>query len=205
MYRETLTLENALKLEQEGKIVIYNNINNNILSYIKDWRNNWEQLRKKYKNIPSNKLINFAGFDYLIEYKFIEIDTPTTINWVYMYGHDMSTRVKLDQFHSKGQYVYILTNIAYPNMVKIGKAVNPQNRIRQINNAGVVVEWELRWSLPVSNDYKVENLIHDDLVHLRMSSYQNSSREFFNISFEDAINRILYLAEDFIVGEPIVY
>jgi hypothetical protein len=206
MYREIISLDEAISLEQEGKIIIYNpNITNTSLSTVEEWKNNWDLLRKKYYHIGIQKLSSFINFEYLIEYKFIEGINPITINWVYMYAQDVESKVKLDNFHSRGQYVYILTNIGYPDMVKIGKAVSPQKRIRQINNAGVVIEWELKWALPVSNDYKVEKLIHDQLANLRRSSYQGSDREFFEISLEEAKEKILILAEDFITGEPINY
>jgi hypothetical protein len=206
MYRDIILLEEALLLEEKEKIIIYNpNVINSSLSHINKWKENWDFLRKKYRHINISKLSDFANFTYLIEYKSIEDNNPNIINWVYMYGQDVESKLKLDQSYYRGQYVYILTNIAYPRVVKIGKAVNPQKRIRQINNAGVVVEWELKWALPVSDDYKVEKLIHDNLKLLRQSTYQGSDREFFEISLEEAKKRILYLAKNFITGKPINY
>jgi hypothetical protein len=206
MYRDLISLEEALLLEEKEQIIIYNpNIVDSLLSYVNEWKENWDFLRKKYRHIDISKLSDFANFAYLIEYKFIEDDNPNIINWVYMYGQDVESKLKLEQSYYRGQYVYILTNIAYPGMVKIGKAVNPQKRIRQINNAGVIIEWELKWALPVSDDYKVEKLIHDDLRLIRKSTYQGSDREFFEISLEEAKTRILYLAKNFITGEPINY
>jgi hypothetical protein len=206
MYRDNISLEEALLLEEKQQIIIYNpNTINTSLSYIKEWKNNWDLLRKKYRHIDISKLPDFANFTYLIEYKFIENGNPIITNWVYMYGQDVESRLRLDQLNSRGQYIYILTNIAYPDMIKIGKAINPQKRVRQINNAGIIVEWELKWALPVSDDYKVETLIHNDLRLIRQSTYQGSDREFFSISLEEAKERILFLAKDFITGEPTNY
>ena len=206
MFQEVISFEKALLLEQEGKIVIYNpNQVESVFSSILEWKNNWEQLRKKFRKISSNKLASFASFEYIIEHKFMEGEDPITTNWVYMYGQDTGTREKLDQFHTKGQYVYILTNVAYPGVCKIGKAINPQKRVRQINNAGVISEWDLRYALPVSDDYKVEKLIHDELGFIRMNSFQNSSREFFEIEFMNAVSVIENLASEFKTGNPTFY
>jgi hypothetical protein len=122
-----------------------------------------------------------------------------------MYGKRAGAKAKLDEISSKGQYVYILTNIAYPGICKIGKAVTPSKRIKQINGAGTVSEWELRYALPVSDDYKVEGLIHKELEHLRMSSFQGSSREFFEIEFDEAVKIVEMLGEDFSIADPILY
>jgi hypothetical protein len=206
MYRDIISLEEALLLEEKQKIIIYNpNTVDTLLSHVEEWKNNWNLLRKKYRHISVLKLPDFADFAYLIEHKFIEKDDPIITNWVYMYGQSVESRLRLDQLNSRGQYIYILTNIAYPDIIKIGKAINPQKRVRQINNAGIIVEWELKWVLPVSNDYKVEALIHNDLKLIRQSTYQGSDREFFKISLEEAKERILFLAKDFITGGPTNY
>jgi hypothetical protein len=206
MYQDIISFEEALLLEEKGKIIIYNPDSiQSIFSTVEEWKNNWNLLRKKYRKVPIHKLSNFANFEYLIEYKSIKDSDPITVNWVYMYGQDAGTKVKLDEINSKGQYVYILTNIAYPGICKIGKAVTPSKRVRQINGAGTVSEWELKYALPVSDDYKVEGEIHKTLSHLRMSSHQGSSREFFEIEFYNAILIIESIASEFKTGKPIYY
>lgn len=122
-----------------------------------------------------------------------------------MYAKDISRLSSYDLSQSKGKYVYILTNEAYPDICKIGKAVNPSDRINQINGAGTVSEWVLRYALPVTNDYKVENLVHRHLSHVRKDSDQGHSREFFEVSLEDAIETLNYYGRDFLDGDPIVY
>lgn len=206
MYQEKISFEEALLLEQEGKIIIYNpNTVESIYSSVKEWKDNWDKLRKTYRKVPVQKLSSFANFEYLIEHKFIEDGDPVTMNWVYMYGQDTDTKVKLDEANSKGQYVYILTNIAYPGICKIGKAVTPSKRVRQINGAGTVSEWVLKYALPVSDDYKVENQVHRELAHVRMSSHQGSQREFFEIEFEEAIKVIERIGNMFATSKPIYY
>jgi hypothetical protein len=206
MYQEKITFEEALLLEEQGKIIIYNpNTVTSVYSDVKEWNDNWEELRKKFRKIPIQNLSSFCNLEYLIEHKFIEDGEEGNVNWVYMYGQDITTRVRLNESTSKGQWVYILTNEAYPGICKIGKAVTPSDRVKQINSAGTVSEWKLRYALPVSDDYKVENLVHQDLSALRRSSHQGSSREFFDIEFEDAIKIIERLGEDFATAKPIYY
>jgi hypothetical protein len=122
-----------------------------------------------------------------------------------MYGKTRVGREQLDRSFTKGKYVYVLTNVAYPGVCKIGKAVNPQERIKQINNAGVVSEWELKYALPVSDDFLVENLVHQELATLRLSSHQGSSREFFSVSLEEAISTIEKIGYEFSTNPPIYY
>lgn len=206
MLREIITLDRAKQLEQEGIISLYNpNTVTSVFTNTPRWSENWLNLRQKYRKISLTKLPDFIDFEYIVEEKLVENIEPYTISWVYMYGKNVSNRAKLDEKTSKGQYVYILTNVAYPGVCKIGKAVTPSKRIKQINSAGTVSEWELRYALPVSDDYKVESLIHKELEHLRMSSFQGSSREFFEIEFEDAIKVIEKFGEEFATSKPTIY
>jgi len=206
MYQEKITFQEALLLEKENKIIIYNpNTVESVYSNVEEWKNNWNTLRKKYRRIDVNKLSNFANFEYLIEHKFMKDETSNEVCWVYMYGQGVEGRMRLEEANSKGKYVYILTNIAYPGICKIGKAVTPSKRVKQINGAGIVSEWVLRYALPVSDDYKVEDLVHQELSYLRMSSHQGSNREFFEIKVEEAIKCIEILGKDFITAKPIYY
>jgi hypothetical protein len=122
-----------------------------------------------------------------------------------MYAKGVAGRMQLDEANSKGRYVYILTNIAYPGYCKIGKSVTPSKRVKQINGAGTVSEWKLEYALPVIDDYVVEKLIHEELEHLRRNSHQGSSREFFEISLKDALEVLEYIGKDFSAGELIKY
>jgi hypothetical protein len=206
MFQEKISFEQALLLEKENKIVIYNpNVVESIYSNVKEWQDNWNTLRKTFRKVPVQRLSSFANFEYLIEHKFIENSEPVIVNWVYMYGQDISTRVKLNESNSKGRYVYVLTNVAYPDICKIGKAVTPSERVKQINGAGIVSEWVLKYALPVTDDFLVENLVHQMLENLRLSSHQGSSREFFSISLEEAISTIERIGENFATAKPIYY
>jgi len=206
MIEEIINIEDALLLEDEGKIIIYNpNTVKSAFSENHFWIKNFIELRKKYRKIPIANLLQFLEFEYKIEYKFQESTEPFATSWVYMYAKDVAGIVQLDKVNSRGRYVYILTNIAYPGYCKIGKAITPSKRVKQINGAGTVSEWDLKYALPVTDDYKVEGLIHNKLESLRRSSHQGSSREFFEISLENALKVLILMGEDFYNGELIKY
>lgn len=206
---EVISIHKALILEARSDIEIYttDRVSSplNKLPNFKKWKNNWNELASRYHKIPIHKLASFVNFDYNIEYKFKEQGEEGAVSWVYMYGKTCVGREQLDRSFTKGKYVYVLTNVAYPGVCKIGKAVNPQERIKQINNAGVVSEWELKYALPVSDDFLVENLVHQELATLRLSSHQGSSREFFSISLEEAISTIEKIGSSFKIDSSIYY
>jgi len=209
MLEETITLEEALSLEAQGKIIIYNpeTVKSPISNLFenKGWSYNWLELRKQFRKISIQKLPQFVDFEYRIQHKYRQEGEENTWVWVYMYGKCSVGKTRLNESTSKGKFVYILTNVAYPGICKIGKAVAPSKRVKQINGAGTVSEWVLKYAIPVTDDYKVEKMVHKNLEVLRMSSYQGSSREFFQISFEDAIKEIETVAELFYVSKPIFY
>ena len=209
MLEETITLEEAISLEAGGKIIIYNP--ETIISPISNlfencgWNYNWKELRKQFRKVSLQKLPQFVDFEYRIEHKYRQDGEENTWVWVYMYAKSVVGKARLNEATSKGKYVYVLTNIAYPGICKIGKAISPSRRIKEINGAGTVSEWELKYAIPVTDDYKVEGMVHKNLEHLRMNSHQGSSREFFLISFKDAIDEIESVAEHFYVDKPIYY
>jgi hypothetical protein len=204
-----LHVNQAIEMENTGDINIYHSGRTlsplNGLPQFSIWNNNWLKLISKYRKIPLNKFFDFIDFDYKIEYKFEQKDEPFTVNWVYMYAKGVAGSMQLDEANSKGKYVYILTNEAYPGYCKIGKAITPSNRIKQINGPGTVSEWKLTYALPVTNDYIVERLIHSKLENLRRNSHQGSSREFFEISLEEALKVLKFIGKDFYNGELIKY
>jgi len=199
----------AKEMEINGDLIIYDTdrvvtpLNQNSNSSL--WKENFQKLKQKFKKVPLHRLIEFLDFDYIIEYKHQEQgDTSTTI-WSYSYGKTPSSAYVLEKSFNKGKYVYILTNEAYPNVCKIGKAIQPTYRVTKVNGSGTVSEWQLRWALPVSDDYKVESIVHKTLEHLRMNSFQGSSREFFSISLDEAIKVIEDLGQEFKTDKGVYY
>jgi len=207
---EPINISQAREMEFYDDLIIYHTGGTqsslNQLPQFSSWRNNFQELTKKYKKVPRGKLLDFLSFDFIIEYKeeLLDQEPPQTI-WTYMYGNRRESALKLHHSTTKGQYVYVLTNEAYPGICKIGKAVSPISRVKQINGAGTVSEWQLRWALPVSDGYALENIVHQNLEIVRMNSFQGSSREFFQITLEEAIQTIESFGEMFKVNEGIYY
>jgi len=207
---KSINISQAQKMESHGELILYHTNGTqsslNQLPQFSSWKNNFQELTQKYKKIPRGKLLDFLSFDFIIEHKEeLSLQDPPQSIWTYMYGKSTESALKFHHSTTKGQYVYVLTNEAYPEVCKIGKAVSPISRIKQINGAGTVSEWQLRWALPVSNGYALENIVHKHLENIRMSSFQGSSREFFEISLEEAIQTVENFGEMFKTSDGIYY
>jgi FMN-dependent NADH-azoreductase len=58
MFQEKISFEQALLLEKENKIVIYNpNVVESIYSNVKEWQDNWNTLRKTFRKVSCSKII----------------------------------------------------------------------------------------------------------------------------------------------------
>ena len=206
MRTDKITLEEAIEMESKSEIFIYftNQVDlGNMFNPL--WSQNYQDILKKYRKVSIGDILDYLDPEYLIEVQLpFDLETKT-LNWVYLYGKIQKTKQLLDQNSENGRYVYILTNPAYPNLCKIGKAVNPQKRVKQINGAGVMSEWILKYALPVVDDYLVEFLVHKHLSSSRCDNHQGSSREYFEISVKEAIEVIENLGKDFKKGEPTYY
>ena len=207
---QSINVSQAREMEFYDDLIIYHTGGTqsslNQLPQFSSWRNNFQELTQKYRKIPRGKLIDFLSFDFIIEHKEELLDQdPPQLVWTYMYGKNAESALKFHHSTTKGQYVYVLTNEAYPEVCKIGKAVSPISRVKQINGAGTVSEWQLRWALPVSDGYALESVVHQHLEGVRMSSFQGSSREFFQISLEEAIQTVENFGEMFKTSDGIHY
>ena len=209
MRRIHLSLEEALKRESESVLTIYSTRQDNSLLFpdlpLDRWFRNYNKALIKYNKVAVEDILDYINCKYVIELELPYEPETNSYGWVYFYAQEPEDSAKLDQYLSKGKYVYVLTNEAYPNYVKIGKAVNPQSRVKQINGAGTVSEWKLHWAIPVTDDYRVENLTHRRLEQFRRDSDQGSSREFFEVSSSVAIQTVTELARDYYNGEPMFY
>ena len=81
--------------------------------------------------------------------------------------------------------VYVLTNPAMPNLVKIGRTNQEEasSRIAQLYTTGVPVPFKLEYACRVTNSEEVEKALHVAFGPNRI----NPRREFFSISPEQAI------------------
>ena len=80
------------------------------------------------------------------------------------------------------QIVYILTNQAYPNYIKIGKTSNLKQRLKSLDSTGVPLPFEFYFAVEVDNMSKVERLLHQSFDKYRV----RKNREFFELLPENA-------------------
>ena len=75
------------------------------------------------------------------------------------------------------EIVYILTNSAFPDYVKIGRTTDLKARIKQLDTTGVPLPFECYYAVEVVNSSKIEKLLHEAFDGVRV----RQSREFFEI------------------------
>ena len=79
------------------------------------------------------------------------------------------------------EIIYILTNPAIPDLVKIGRTDNLEQRVRSLSShSGVPVPFEVYYACTVPNSVEAENKIQDAFGDHRI----NPKREFFRINPE---------------------
>ena len=86
--------------------------------------------------------------------------------------------------------VYILTNQAMPETIKIGITDNLERRIKELDNTSTPLPFECYYAVEVKDASKIEKKIHEGLDDKRV----RQNREFFNTSPEIA-KSILEIAE----------
>ncbi|MDF2116392.1 GIY-YIG nuclease family protein [Roseiarcaceae bacterium H3SJ34-1] len=83
------------------------------------------------------------------------------------------------------EVVYVLTNVAMPGLIKIGRtaADDVATRLGQLYSTGVPFPFDLQFACSVPNSSEVEKALH-----IAFSPYRiNARREFFKIEAEQAI------------------
>jgi hypothetical protein len=97
------------------------------------------------------------------------------------------------------QIVYVLSNPAMPNLVKIGRTYgeDANSRIAQLYTTGVPVPFKLEFACKVSNADEVEQALHIAFAPNRI----NPRREFFRIEPEQAIAILQLLHTEDATGE----
>ena len=209
MIRDRLTLEQATELYSESFLTIY--FPSTTLKHLPDIPNieeytqNYIDYAKENKRSSIESLLSLLAPEYEIEIEMPFDEQTGTFSWVRLFGvKNPDYKAGTTEGNHRG-WVYLLTNPAYPELIKIGKAVTPSKRINGINSAGTVSEWELKAAMPVTDDYKVENLMHRELEQYRRKSDQGSSREFFEVPMSLAIQTLLEVSKPFAVGDIKLY
>lgn len=88
------------------------------------------------------------------------------------------------------EIIYLLTNPSLPDLVKVGRTSNLQERMRSLYNSSTPVPFECFYACEVDDAEEVEKRIHNAFVNNRV----NPKREFFRINPE-CIREVLKLIE----------
>ena len=93
------------------------------------------------------------------------------------------------------QWVYVLSNPSSPGLLKIGYTKKlPEERAKQISSAtGVALPYKVEWAYQCFNGEMVEREVHHKLKAQRV----NSSKEFFQVSLEEAKENIILIGNKF--------
>ena len=73
--------------------------------------------------------------------------------------------------------VYVLTNPAFENYVKIGKTINLEQRLRSLDNTSVPLPFRCVFAVEVEDENAVERLLHQAFADNRT----RTTREFFEV------------------------
>ena len=89
------------------------------------------------------------------------------------------------------EIIYVLTNPVMPDLVKIGKTTNLEDRIRSLSaHTGVPIPFEVFYACEVVDANKIERHLHDGFGDHRI----NPRREFFRINPERVLSILQLLA-----------
>jgi hypothetical protein len=79
--------------------------------------------------------------------------------------------------------VYVLSNPAFDNYVKIGRTIDLEQRLKQLDNTSVPLPFRCVFAIKVDDEVAVEKLVHQAFADVRV----RSSREFFEIDAQRVI------------------
>lgn len=215
MYQEKLALKYALHLQDTGEFIIVDASPEHLPPVVIKsnpdlgfkWKTNFNYLQSKIKNILPDKILEFFNSQYVVEIEEEGYSETNTISWRYVHvvpSKKVNSRGKSDDL----EYVYILTNEAMPDLVKIGMTkLDVYTRVKTINTSGIVSEWVPKFAvvLQKGSSSKIESAMHRYFASERVSSDKGTSREFFKIKPLEALDKLREISEGFSVGDPIVF
>ena len=210
MFKDKINLKQARVLSESGAITIVDASPESLAPFGeegKKWKEAFITLQSKYRHISPDKLLNFLSARYLIEVNEGIVDKDTnTYSWRYLHGIE-NTKIK-EKSIDDIEYVYILVNPGYPDLVKIGMTIHDVNRrVTSINATATVEEWVPKFALPLRKGkaFQVEQAVHTFFASRRVSSDLGNSREFFTLDPFTAFDKVREIGAMFMVGNPIIF
>lgn len=205
MFRNKIHLSQAIDLEDQGQIKIVSTMKDGTFHpKAQEWYNNYITLREKARHIKSERIFDHFPAIYSIELS-LPIDNESH-EWIYLYGVE-NIEIK-SKTKDNIEYIYILINPGYPDVVKIGMTERTiEGRVKRINATSTIDEWVPKFGLAVSkgNALAIEQQMHKIYAHLRIDSDHGNSREFFRLSPLTAFDKLREIGSLHQVGNPIVY
>jgi len=210
MFKDKISLSQAMSYELLGDITIVDASPESLPPFGengKRWKEAFISLQSKHRHISPDKLLTFLSAKYLIEVSEGLVDEDTnTYSWRYLHGIENS-KIK-EKSKDNIEYVYVLINPGYPDLIKIGMTIHDvRRRVTSINATATVEEWVPKFALPLEKGsaLRVEKVIHKYFSSVMVSSDKGGSREFFKISPLTAFDKIREVGAVFQVGDPIIY
>ena len=126
-------------------------------------------------------------------FKVLPYEGATTIDMYNKWAKNNFQEI-LDSDENFYDVIYILSNRPLHDYVKIGVSNNLPARIKQLN-VGVPVDFQLEYFAPCIHRFRlrsqgafsIEGDVHEELKNFRV----NKHREFFNVTPEKALSKIL--------------
>ena len=79
--------------------------------------------------------------------------------------------------------VYVLSNPAFDNYVKVGRTIDLEQRLKQLDNTSVPLPFRCVFAVEVDDEVAVERLVHQAFADVRI----RTTREFFEIDAQRVI------------------
>ena len=133
----------------------------------------------------------FNKLSMYINGKYISRKHPLYKPGRYKSYDDAWSHVELDERTTEG-YVYIISNKAWSNWYKVGKAVSADDRLNGYQTSSPYRDYELLYAVAVENRHQAEAQAHKKLKEI--SEHEHYSGEWFNIAL-DKIKEVLDTVE----------
>jgi len=85
-------------------------------------------------------------------------------------------------------YIYIITNPAWPKYIKIGRATNIENRLRSYQTSSPYRDYQISFQIQSNHSHKIERYFADKYRPKETDKY--IVNEWYELSVEDAIKEI---------------
>ena len=136
---------------------------------------------KECKSIANSKLPFRNNSRMWVNGVFIPKSHPLHKPGRYKTLDDAWSHAEIDQRSTEGE-VYIITNKAFPNWYKVGKAVNAEDRLNGYQTSSPFRDYELRYSVKFDNRHQAEVQVHRLLRNVLSESHCQG--EWFNADYE---------------------